>query len=206
MNESDNRSRQRLPLVLGSVIALNLPSCTSDAPWYAPFHVRNRIKIQPAANLAILSRCPVALLVVVTVWLLAVCLPIGGSAHAQVATGLVSFWDAEGNASDSIGNNPAILHGNVTFAQGISGQALGLDGLTVYMQVPNSPTLNLSTQATVMAWIYLDSLPSYSGHIMQILGKDQVGNDLDLQVETDNKVHFYVGAGASLNSPTPLQF
>ena len=39
---------------------------------------------------------------------------------------------------------------------------------------------------------------------MQIMAKAQSGNDFDLQVETDNKVHFYVRAGQTVVSTTAL--
>jgi hypothetical protein len=41
--------------------------------------------------------------------------------------------------------------------------------------------------------VYLNQLPSAAGHIMQIAAKAEVGNDLDWQIETDNRAHFYAG-------------
>jgi hypothetical protein len=119
--------------------------------------------------------------------------------------GLVGWWPAEGNTADLQGTNAATLQGNVTFAPGKAGQAFSFDGATGAVLVPDSPELALEEAATMMAWVKLRQLPSTAGHLMHVVGKSQNGNDLDLQVEGDNRVHFYVGPGLSVASPTTLQ-
>ncbi len=88
--------------------------------------------------------------------------------------------------------------------------ALSFNGTSDFVQVPSSPTLDsqaLTTQATYEAYVYLNQLPSSVGHIMEIMAKSESGNDLDLQVETDNRVHFYAGDDFpdSVTSNTALQ-
>jgi hypothetical protein len=76
------------------------------------------------------------------------------------------------------------------------GNSLSLNGSSDFVQVASSPSLDsaaLTSQATMEAWIYLKQLPSAAGHIMSIVGKSEFGNDLDLQVQTDNRVYFYAG-------------
>jgi len=40
---------------------------------------------------------------------------------------------------------------------------------------------------------------------MHVLGKSQLNNDLDFQVETDDRIHFYIGPGSTVSSLTVLQ-
>ena len=143
----------------------------------------------------------------VTIRVLAVTLVVATlSTLAQTNTpGLVSLWTGEGDASDTVGTNHALLNGDATFATGKVGQAFSFDGQTAYLEVPDSPSLDLRSNATLMAWIFLDQMPSDAGHTMSIMGKSQAGNDLDLQVEPDNRVRFYVGAGLRVGSVTVLQ-
>jgi hypothetical protein len=74
--------------------------------------------------------------------------------------------------------------------------ALSFNGTSEYVEVPTSPSLDsqaLTTQATLEAWVYLNQLPSVAGHIMTIIGKSEFGNDLDMQIGTDNRVYLYAG-------------
>ena len=52
--------------------------------------------------------------------------------------GLVSSYQGEGNALDSIGHNNGTPSGNVRYAPGQVGQAFSFDGSS-YVSVPNSP-------------------------------------------------------------------
>jgi parallel beta-helix repeat protein len=119
--------------------------------------------------------------------------------------GLVSWYRAEGDAKDFEGANNGALVGGATFATGEVGQAISLNGTDAYVSVPDSPSLSLISGATYTAWIKLNQLPSDAGHFMEIAAKSQSGNDLDFQVETDNHVRFYVGAGVRVSSTTALQ-
>jgi hypothetical protein len=76
------------------------------------------------------------------------------------------------------------------------GNSFALNGFNDFAQVPSTPSLEsaaLNSQVTLEAWVYLNQLPSAAGHIMQLMAKSQFGNDLDLQVEGDNRIHFYAG-------------
>ncbi len=66
--------------------------------------------------------------------------------------GLVSWWRAEGDASDSFGSNDGTIVGGLTFVSGEVGQAFNLDGNSAYIQVPDSPSLNPTNQLTVEVW------------------------------------------------------
>ncbi len=70
--------------------------------------------------------------------------------------GLVGWWAAEGNASDSQNLNPAAVVGSVGYAAGEVGQAFVLDGSSGYLTVPASPSLDVGdagTGLTIECWI-----------------------------------------------------
>ena len=68
--------------------------------------------------------------------------------------GLVAFWSGNNNGKDSVGGNDAILT-DVTFADGISGQAFSFNGVSSTIRVPANPAIDLGTGDgfTIMAWI-----------------------------------------------------
>jgi hypothetical protein len=86
-------------------------------------------------------------------------------------------------------------------------QALALDGDSGYLFAPVTVPDPFTKEATVAAWVNLDELSSAAGHIFHIAGKSGFGRDLDLQVETDNRFHFYVARGApnTLRSTTVVE-
>jgi hypothetical protein len=67
--------------------------------------------------------------------------------------GLVSWWQAEGNAADTVGTNNGTLEGGVTYAAGEVGEAFSFDGSTGYVLVPDSSSLRFTSQLTLEAWI-----------------------------------------------------
>jgi len=76
-------------------------------------------------------------------------LALGGAgvqAQGSAAPGLVSWWQAEGNALDAQSANPGALVGPVAFVPGRVGQAFRLD------EVLSSETLEPAT-VTVAAWV-----------------------------------------------------
>ena len=49
--------------------------------------------------------------------------------------------------------------------------------------------------ASIMAWVNLAELPSKAGRLFYVAGESEVGNDLDVQFETNNSLRFYTAAG-----------
>jgi hypothetical protein len=76
------------------------------------------------------------------------------------------------------------------------GAALALDGASAYMVAPFAAPDPFTAEATLAAWVYLDEQPSEARHVFHICGKSGYGRDLDLQIEPDNRFHFYVAHGA----------
>jgi subtilisin-like proprotein convertase family protein len=74
----------------------------------------------------------------------------------QILSGMVSWWPAEGDANDIIGNNNGTPVGGVTYAGGEVGQAFLLNGSSSYVSVPSNPGLDIGaagTGVTIEAWI-----------------------------------------------------
>lgn len=67
---------------------------------------------------------------------------------------IVSWWRAENNGDDSIGTNNGTLMNGATFSQGIVGQSFSFDGIDDVVFVEDSPSLDVTTQFTLDAWVY----------------------------------------------------
>jgi len=65
--------------------------------------------------------------------------------------------------------------------------------------VSTSLSGGVNTAGSLMAWVNLAALPSSGGAYWYIAGESQVGNDFDLQFQTDNNVYFYSAAGSAVS-------
>src|ERR1044071_89407 len=79
---------------------------------------------------------------------------------ASVPDGIVSWWAAEGDASDTTGTNNGVLQGGLTFAAGEVGQAFSMNGSSSYVSVPASSSLDVGSGngPTFECWIRPDDL------------------------------------------------
>lgn len=112
------------------------------------------------------------------------------------APGIVAWYRAEGDAQDSAGNHDGALLNGATFTPGVAGRAFKLDGVDDYIQVPHSPALDPTAEASLAAWVNFSETPGKAGRTMQIIAKSGAGRDLDLQAQSDNKFYFFAGPGA----------
>lgn len=104
---------------------------------------------------------------------------IGGSTR----TGLVSLWQMDDllggllglTAADSAGSNTATLLNGASFSAGHSGNALTLDGVNDYANVPNDTTLTITSTLTLAAWINLQAIPG-SGVYQTVMHKGTATN------------------------------
>jgi len=118
--------------------------------------------------------------------------------------GMVSWFRAEGNALDVRGNSGTLV-GGATYAAGKVGQAFSLNGTDAYVQAQSLPSQDPTTAGSLDAWVNFAQKPSVSGHINTIIGRGGSGADLDLQAETDDHFHFFVGNGVQVVSTTTVQ-
>ncbi len=75
------------------------------------------------------------------------------------ASGLVNWWRAEGDATDSVGTNNGAMQGTASFVAGEVGQAFSFDGTSGFVSVPDAPSLDSFTNAmTIELWMKSGSL------------------------------------------------
>jgi hypothetical protein len=65
--------------------------------------------------------------------------------------------------------------------------------------IPHLVTTGLSGgipgRGSMVAWVYLNRLPSASGTYFYVAGELQYSNDFDVQFQNDDRLYFYTGAG-----------
>ena len=123
-----------------------------------------------------------------------------GATFGQDDPNLVALWtfdEGSGNAVlDSSGfGNHGTLFDNVTWAPGMYGAALQLDGDAGHVEVPFSDSLALLNQGdfTIAAWMRLNEVPLPTNRIVLQQGDlNGTGRTL-LFVYTDNEVRTYAG-------------
>ena len=66
---------------------------------------------------------------------------------------LVSWWDGDDNPFDRQDSNHGTLQNGATFGAGKVGRAFSFSGLNQRVEVPNSPSLDLTNAVTLDAWV-----------------------------------------------------
>ncbi len=123
---------------------------------------------------------------------------------APVPASLISWWHAEGDANDVLGVNDGLLQGGAGFAAGKVGQAFSFDGVTGFVQVSNSPSLNFASNAplTIELWAYRTGGET----TMHLIGKREANcGSLQYEMSFDpyGGLAFY-GGGGSVQTKVPL--
>ncbi|MBM4076350.1 MAG: hypothetical protein FJ267_12010, partial [Planctomycetes bacterium] len=106
--------------------------------------------------------------------------------------GLVSWYRAEGDGIDSVGDNHGTLTNGTSTTPGRLGKAFSFDGIDDDITVADSPTLNPTSAITVEAWI---NRTSHVGQFDPIVKKAGEGTAIEhgYTLEFDgNDVLFYV--------------
>jgi hypothetical protein len=78
--------------------------------------------------------------------------------------GLVAYYMFNGNANDESGNKNNGKIAGATFIADKSGKpdkALYFDGMDNYVEIPGTPTINITGSLTVSCWIYPHSVENY---------------------------------------------
>lgn len=108
-------------------------------------------------------------LLLIIVFISTLVLLFSRSVYAQGLAGYWSFDDC--TATDSSGNNNNGVITGATCVDGKINKALNFNGNS-YLEAPNSPTLNISSQVTIIAWINVSSISSYN----RIIAKSHTSN------------------------------
>ncbi len=83
----------------------------------------------------------------------------------QPPSGMISWWPADGDASDLVASNHGTLQNGATFAPGMVDQAFSFDGVDDYVSTDD---VDLPSTFTIDAWIYPNTLDG----VQYILSKD----------------------------------
>ena len=124
---------------------------------------------------------------------------------STLSAGLVSWWRAEGDADDSVGQNNGVADG-VTYVSRAGGQAFDFDGTTADVQIPTSTTLDVTDGYTIALWIDIPSLPAELIHVVEKLVSHAEDKSVDLNPDGTIGFHIFpvIHMEAPLNSVTAL--
>lgn len=94
--------------------------------------------------------------------------------YADLTTGLVAYYPFDINANDGSGNgNNGTAYGGAALTSGKIGNAYSFDGIDDYIMIADSPSLDLTTNFTLAAWINPSSFdmgPGGGGGIISKVG------------------------------------
>jgi hypothetical protein len=91
---------------------------------------------------------------------------------AQPPAGLISWWPGDGNAQDIWDHNDGMLQGNASFEPGMVGQAFSFNGVGDYIEIPNSPSLDITGAITMGAWFKSNAGSSDTGGMIMCKGRN----------------------------------
>ena len=86
--------------------------------------------------------------------------------------GIVSWWRADGDATDFAGSNDGTLVNGTTFAAGQNGQAFSFDGVDDYVQLPLDSAITSLTTGTLDFWV---QIPDLAANTVRLFGFGQSG-------------------------------
>ena len=115
-------------------------------------------------------------------------------------TDYISYWKFNGNANDENGINNGMLGDNTRIINDLEkGNVLNLDGVENYVEVADSPSLDIQHQITLSAWIKLYDLSSIKKIITKPFETSQDPWELySLDVKGDTReVRFILTNGSS---------
>ncbi len=103
----------------------------------------------------------------------------GGPSCAPPPPGLIGWWKGDGNGSDSAGTNNAYALVNISFTNGIVGQAFACDpenypfGTYTGVQIADQPAFALTNSLSIEAWIR----PRGTSYVVFFRGDSRAGFD-----------------------------
>jgi hypothetical protein len=122
--------------------------------------------------------------------------------RAQTCTappaGLVAWWSGDGHFFDLAGTNHGAPSGGVSFAAGQVGPSVRLDGLSQFVRIPNSASLNPPGSFSIEVWLY----PTRSANQILFAKWGDAGDyanqrSYTLLLTADNAVQFAISDAAN---------
>lgn len=80
------------------------------------------------------------------------------SAEMMLKSGLVSYWPADGNPNDVVGNNKGQMFGGAAYRPGVSGQAFSFDNADAFFQAPTGDLPIGNSDRTMTMWVTIDDV------------------------------------------------
>ncbi|MCY2932456.1 MAG: LamG domain-containing protein, partial [Planctomycetota bacterium] len=108
-------------------------------------------------------------------------------AKNPLAEGLVGLWAGDGNADDSAGTSRGTVRGKVTFVPGKVGQAFQLSGKDGYVDLGNTPALQLTGNMTTAMWVNPSRLDDLCCLLVRTQNRDTI------QMTADGGLHYCYG-------------
>jgi len=142
-------------------------------------------------------------IILTVVLVLALAVPMA-AVGASPGPGIVGLWHFDGDANDSTtNNNDGSLQGDPEYVSGMFDEALSLDGNGDYVSVPDVTTLQLTSDMTVEAWVYISAFDS---DWVRVVGKGNSTNrnyGLWYHGSSGNVLfQIYSGTGSKANTGT----
>jgi hypothetical protein len=129
-------------------------------------------------------------------------------ASAVIATKPLGYYPLDATSGKSlVGATTYSPTGGVSVGSpgaGIAGSSNNFakfDGASGYILTTQKG--GVGTSASIMAWVNLAELPSKTG-LAYVAGESEVGNDLDVQFDSDNAIKFWTAAGGHIGYTPPL--
>ncbi|MFT5280357.1 MAG: hypothetical protein ACI9P8_001998, partial [Bacteroidia bacterium] len=135
------------------------------------------------------------------IFIFALAIHIPEMVSAQVLTdGLIFLYNFSGSAADSSGN---VLHGSVNGATlitdrfGNENAAFYLDGINDYIEIPNSPLVQISYPVSFSLFVKAESFLQTDGRFLntEFMAMDYTGFHLGLGASVDGRIALGYGGG-----------
>ena len=143
------------------------------------------------------------------VWAVCVALlSLAGRAPGDLETDLVAHWEFEGDCHDSAGTNHGTAQGDAKISNDDQrGSVMEFDGTGDYVEIPNSPSLNITDdQITLAVWTWHDDVTGPS-EIVISKGVDNAVHKspyfaYGLHTRTNGQPRFWITrGGTAANAP-----
>ena len=113
------------------------------------------------------------------------------SAGARAQGVPVSYWPANGNATDVNGGNDGLLSGNVSYTTGVRGQAWQFGGTTGRVSVADAPNLQITSSLTISGWVKVTAFPTAAQGYGVILARIDDKGYAPYMLAVDSNGHLY---------------